>query len=475
MQQQGGIRTHRLLRKTDADMTHGVIWKQLLEFSIPMGIGLVFQQLYNTVDTVVVGRFVGKEALAAVGSTGSIINMLVGFCAGLATGSSVVISQRYGAHDYAQLHVAVHTTISVTLILCAVMTGLGLLLVDPMLALMGTPADVLPQARTYLTIYFAGVGGLLIYNMGSGVLQAVGDTRRPLYFLCFSALVNTVLDLVFVIVFGMGVEGVAYATILAQFLSAGLVLWVLSRDNAPYGIRWTHLCLSREMLGQILTIGMPSAIQQAVTSFSNVFVQGYINAFGSTCMAGWSSYSKLDGFILIPVQSIALASTTFVGQNYGARNLRRARAGTWQALWMSLGITAIASVLVMAFARPLLGMFTQEPEVLDYGVRFLMWISPCYLLICFNQIFAGALRGIGNARAPVLVMLGSFVVFRQLYLYVNSLLGNAFVPVALAYPVGWALCSVLLTVLFLRSRLCREGQVEQANASAPMQSAHEEP
>ena len=420
-----------------------------------MGIGLVFQQMYNMVDTIVVGRFVGKEALAAVGSTGSIINMLVGFCAGLATGASVVISQCYGARDHARLHDAVHTTITISLILCGIMTGLGLLIVDPALRMMGTPADVYGEAKTYLTIYFAGVSGLLIYNMGAGILQAVGDTRRPLYFLSFSAIVNTVLDLVFVIYFHLGVAGVAYATIIAQFLSSVLILIVLSQDNAPYGIRWKHLGIKPAILKQILKIGMPSAIQQAVTSFSNVFVQGYINSFGSACMAGWSSYGKLDSLILVPVQSIAMASTTFVGQNYGAHNMKRAREGTKQALILSLMITALISAGVMLFARTLLGLFTQDADVLEYGRRFTLIISPFYLLICFNQIFAGALRGIGNARAPVLVMLGSFVLFRQLYLFVNNLLGNAFVPVALAYPVGWALCSILLTVLYLRSDICR--------------------
>ncbi len=462
----GGLFTRKLHGKTDADMTQGVIWRQLLRFSIPMAIGLVFQQLYNTVDTIVVGRFVGKEALAAVGSTGSIVNMLVGFCAGLATGATVVISQCYGAHEHKDLHDAVHTTIAITFLLCLVMTGLGLLIVEPSLRMMGTPEDVLPQARTYLTIYFSGMSGLLMYNMGAGVLQAVGDTRRPLYFLCFSAIINTALDLVFVIVFKMGVAGVAYATILAQFLSAALELIVLSRDNAPYGIRWPHVKIHREMLSRILKIGLPSAVQQTVTSFSNVFVQGYINSFGSACMAGWSSYGKLDGLILIPVQSIAMASTTFVGQNYGARNMPRARKGAKQALLLSLGITAVISLLVILFAHNLLLLFTSDPEVLYYGRRFIVMISPFYLLICFNQVFAGALRGIGNAKAPVAVMLLSFVLFRQIYLYVNSLLGNSFTAVALAYPVGWTLCSALLTVLYLRSALCRTQPAEQGAAEA---------
>ena len=451
----GAKGTQKLLRKTDADMTHGVIWKQLLEYSIPMAIGLVFQQMYNMVDTIVVGQFVGKEALAAVGSTGSIMNMLVGFCAGLATGASVVISQYYGAHNYQKLHDAVHTTIVITLILCLLMTGLGLLIVKPALLLMGTPADVIDLADEYLTIYFAGVTGLLIYNMGNGILQAVGDTRRPLYFLVFSAIVNTVLDLVFVIQFGLGVAGVAYATIIAQMLSAILILVTLNRDQGPYGLRWSKLHISMDVLNRILKIGMPSAIQQTLTSFSNVFVQGYINAFGSACMAGWSAFNKLDAFILVPVQSIAMASTTFVGQNYGANNLARARKGTNRAMVISLAITVFCSAVVMLFATTLLSLFTQDAEVLEFGRKFTLLVSPFYLMICFNQIYAGALRGIGNARAPMLVMLGSFVLFRQIYLYVNSLFGNTFIAVALAYPVGWVLCSILLTVLYRRSALGR--------------------
>lgn len=436
-------------------MTQGVIWKQLSEFSVPMAIGLLFQQMYNTVDTIVVGRCVGKEALAAVGSTGSIINMLVGLCAGLATGASVVISQCYGAHDYKKLHDAVHTTILVTFFLCVLATGAGLLIVEPMLRMMDTPADVFDQASIYLTIYFAGVSGLLIYNMGSGILRAVGDSTRPLYFLIFSAVINIGLDLLFVLAFNLGVAGVAYATIISQFLSAILVLVVLTRDNAPYGIRWGDLRIEKGMLKRVLAIGFPSGIQQALTSFSNVFVQSYINFFGSDCMAGWSSYNKLDVFVLIPVQSIALASTTFVGQNYGAQNHDRARKGVNQALWMSLGITALLSVVVMLLARPLLTLFTTDAPVLDYGVYFVQMVSPFYIIICFNQIYAGALRGVGNARAPMLIMLFSFVLFRQIYLYTVKLLGNELMWVSVAYPMGWIVCSILLFICYKRSKLCR--------------------
>ena len=220
---------------------------------------------------------------------------------------------------------AVHTSIAATLVLCVFATAVGMLIVDPMLRMMSTPEDVFQQSKTYLMIYFAGITGLLIYNMGSAILRAVGDSRRPLYFLCFSAINNIIFDLLFVLAFGWGVAGVAYATILSQFLSALLVLYSLTHDNAAYGIRWRQLCIRRDVLRGIFSVGLPSGIQQGITGFSNVFVQAYINGFGSACMAGWSSYNKLDAFILIPVQSIALASTTFVGQNWGAKKLARAR------------------------------------------------------------------------------------------------------------------------------------------------------
>ncbi len=445
----------RLLKQGASDMTEGVIWKQLLEFSIPMMIGLLFQQMYNTVDAIIVGRFVGKEALAAVGSTSTIVNMLVGLCAGLSTGASVVISQSYGAHDNKSLSDAVHTTISVTLVLCVLATGLGLFIVEPMLRIMQTPADVLGAAKEYLSIYFSGIFGLLLYNMGSGILRAVGDSRRPLYFLCFSAVVNTVLDLIFILKFRLGVAGAAYATILAQFLSALLVMFSLSRGDAPYGIHWKKLRFSPAPLKRILSIGLPAGLQQALTSFSNVFVQSYINFFGSACMAGWASYNKIDVFLLIPVQSLALASSTFVGQNYGAGKLPRARAGVKQALFMSLGVTAVLSVLLIAFHRPLLMLFSTDETVLRFGERFITLISPFYVAMCFNQIFAGAVRGVGDGRTPMIVMLSSFVVFRQLYLYVGKLLGGGFLHVALAYPVGWAVCSMLMLITYRRSKLCR--------------------
>jgi len=324
-----------------------------------------------------------------------------------------------------------------------------------MLAFMQTPEDVMADAGLYLTIYFAGISGILFYNLGSGILRAVGDSRRPLFFLILSALLNTVLDLLFVLGFHMKVDGVALATVLSQILSALLILLTLSLEKETYGIRWRQIRVDRESLGQILRIGLPSSIQSAITSFSNVFVQSYINYFGSACMAGYGIYGKIDAFALIPVQSISMSSTTFVGQNWGAQQPARARQGVRVATVMSIIATAVLGLLVFVLARPLMTLFSPEEDVIEYGIRFIRIVTPFYLAICFNQIYAGALRGVGDATMPTVIMLISFVAFRQVYLAVSKALGAGFVAVALAYPVGWILCSTLLIIRYSRSVLVR--------------------
>lgn len=440
-------------------MTEGNIWKHMLRFSVPTAIGLLFQQLYNTVDTLVVGQFVGQQAQAAVGSTGPIINTIVGFCAGLATGASVVISQRYGAHDREGLGKAVHTTVALTFLVSLIATVVGQIIITPMLRFMQTPEDVMPESGSYLSIYFAGVSGVLFYNLGSGILRAVGDSRRPLVFLIISALLNTVLDLLFVLAFGMGVNGVAYATVLSQVVSALLILITLTKEKGDYGIRWRKLRIDRQSFVRILQLGLPSSIQAAITAFSNVFVQSYINAFGSACMAGYGVYGKIDAFALIPVQSISMSSTTFVGQNWGAGKPGRAREGVRTATVMSLVSTAVLGLIVFVLARPLMSFFSPEEEVIEYGIRFIRIVTPFYIAICFNQIYAGALRGVGDATMPTVIMLASFVVFRQIYLAVTKALGAGFIAVALAYPVGWILCSTLLIIRYSRSVLVKNATV----------------
>ena len=441
-------------RKKTRDMTQGAIWKHLLAFALPLMVGNLFQQLYNTVDSIVVGQFVSKQALAAVGSTTSIINMLVGFFSGVSVGAGVVISQRFGAKDPEGVHRAVHTTISLTLIIGLVGTLVGIFLAPVMLTLMKTPADVFVEAKAYLQIYFGGISGLMLYNMGSGILRAVGDSRRPLYFLMFSSCVNIVLDLVFVLGFRMGVEGVAYATIIAQFASAALIYLTLYRTHDVHRFQPSKLRIDGEMVRRIIRVGLPSGLQQALTSFSNVFVQSYINSFGTNCVAGWSCYHRIDQFILLPMQSISMASTTFVGQNIGHRDLERTEKGIRTAVLLSIVVTGILITLVFIFCVPLIKIFNDDPAVLEYGKTFIRLISPFYLIICFNQIYAGALRGAGDAKAPMFIMLFSFVLFRQIYLAVGTqfpALNNPWF-VGLGYPAGWAMCSTLQLTYYYKSK-----------------------
>jgi len=430
------------------DMTEGPIAKQLISFAAPMLIGLIFQQLYNTVDTIVVGNFVSAQALAAVGTTGPLINSLLGFFNGFSAGATVVIARAFGARSPRDVHNAVHTTLLMTLLLAAFVTAAGLLLTPTLLRLMRAPADMLPDATTYLRIYFLGISGLMIYNMGAGILRAVGDSKRPLYFLIFSALLNTAGDLLFVLVFHLGVAGVAYATILAQGLSALLILYVLITSDGIHRLQPRKLRIHGSTLKKIIAIGLPTALQSAITAFSNVFVQSYINVFGSSCAAGWSIYGKLDQFALLPLQSISMASATFVGQNLGALNIPRAKRGIRSALAMGMGCTAVLMLPLMLFARPLLSLFNQEEEVLYYGCMFVLWISPFYLFACVNDILGGALRGAGESLATMICMLMSFVVIRQIYLYVISCLTHSALLVGLGYPLGWVLCCISLVTCY---------------------------
>lgn len=432
------------------DMTSGSTWPLLVRFALPLLAGNLFQQLYNTVDSIVVGNYVGKEALAAIGSTTSLINTLVGFFMGLATGASVVISQYFGARDIPNLRKTVHTMMAGTLILAVVFTGIGVACSPFMLRLMATPDDVMEGATVYLRIYFEGLAALMIYNIGSGILRAVGDSKRPLVFLVVSSLVNVVLDLVFVIVFHWGIAGVAYATIISEAISALMVLFVLMHTKECYQLRVRELRVDGPILKRISAIGLPAGIQQAITAFSNVFVQAYINNFGSSCMAGWASYSKIDQFVLLPMQSMALASTTFAGQNYGAKNLKRAKHGVDVSLGLAAAITAILIIPIMIFARELVSMFNHEPDVLYYGSFFLRVSSPFYVLCCVNQVYAGALRGFGKATVPMVIMLGSFVLFRQIYLFIVTHITDSFYPVSVAYPVGWIVCSIIMSVYYHR-------------------------
>ena len=435
--------THHRQARYDVDMTQGSITKHLINFSLPLLLGNLFQQLYNMVDTWVVGNYVSNEAFSAVGTVGPVINTLIGFFLGLSSGAGVVISQYYGAGREEKVRQAVHTALMLTLVLGVVFTAAGIAMTPLMLQLMKTPAEVAPEQAAYLRIYFAGVMGLLLYNMGSGILRAVGDSRRPFYFLVVSAVLNTVLDLLFVIKFHMGVEGVAYATIIAQAVSALLTLWVLMRAEGGIRLELRALRFTWSVLRQIVAVGIPAALQMAITAFSNVFVQSYINYFGPDCMSGWTAYTKVDQLVILPVQSISMANTTFVGQNLGVGDTPRAKKGVRISLWLSVAVTAVLLIPVLLFAPDLTAFFNSKAEVVSYGALLLRLLSPFYFFFCINQIYAGALRGAGNSQMPMWIMLGSFVVFRQIYLYIMSnYISNEIIPIALSYPAGWFVCSV---------------------------------
>ena len=449
------------LRRGDVDMTEGSIVRHILTFALPLLVGNIFQQLYNMVDTWVVGNYVSNAAFSAVGSIGPIINLLIGFFLGLSSGAGVVISQYYGARNEDKVRETVHTAILMTLVMAALFTVTGVLMAPFMVDLMKAPADVRPEAITYLTIYFSGVAGLMVYNMGAGVLRAVGDSRRPFFFLCVSALLNTALDLLFVLAFDMGVAGVAWATVIAQCVSAVLVLITLLRADSCIRLIPRQLRISWEMLKKIFKIGIPAALQMAVTSFSNVIVQSYINYFQTDVMAGWTAYGKIDQILFMPMQSIALASTTFVGQNLGRNQVDRAKRGVRIALAMAECSTVLMMIPVLLFAPHLVAFFNAKAEVVMYGTKLLRTITPFYVLCCVNQVYASALRGAGNSRAPMIIMLCSFVLFRQLYLYVMAnYIANELIPIAMGYPAGWFVCSTLTSIYFHRASLARSRVVD---------------
>ena len=447
-------------KKRDVDMTEGNILRHIIAFALPLLVGNLFQQLYNTVDTWVVGNFVNNEAYSAVGTVGPIINMLIGFFLGLSSGAGVVISQYYSAKQHDKVQETVHTAILMTLILGVLFTVIGISMIPLMLKLIKMPDTVTGEATTYLTIYFAGIMGLMLYNIGAGILRAVGDSKRPFYFLVVCALLNTVLDLLFVLVFHMGVAGVALATILSQSISAILVLITLMRSDNCIRLDLRKLKIHMPMLKKIFKVGIPAALQMAITGFSNIFVQSYINFFGENCMSGWTTYSKVDQLLFLPMQSISLASTTFVGQNLGKNLVQRAKKGVTVSMLIAVASTVVLMLPVMLFAPQIVAFFNSEPAVVECGAMLLRWLSPFYVLCCFNQIYSGALRGAGNSRAPMIIMLSSFVAFRQIYLFIMARAWNEIIPIAMSYPAGWLLCSTLTAVYYHSVQLGKNRLVE---------------
>ena len=418
-------------------MTEGTIWEQLLLFSIPLLIGNLFQQLYNTVDSIVVGNFIGSEALAAVGSSNSLINLIIGMFLGIATGAGVIISQYYGAGDERKLSWAVHTCIALSLIGGVALSILGVLASPLILKWMGTPDDVMDGSVIYLRIFFSGSLFNLLYNMTAGVLRAVGDSRRPLYYLAVSSAVNVVLDLLFVVGFHMGIAGAAWATIIAQAVSAALALIALMRTQDIYRVELKKIKIDVRMMKRILAIGIPSGIQQSIISLSNVIVQANINIYGSAAMAGYGASSKIDGFVTLPLQSFCIAATTFTGQNIGAKKKKRVMQGIFQGIAISLVYTLILSPILLWRSEDVLRIFSSDPDVLEYGRISMTILIPLYSTLAIHQILMGTFRGAGKTMVTMLIGLGNMCILRMIYINGIVPFFHSFEAVMLCYPITW--------------------------------------
>lgn len=436
---------------TVRDMTEGIIWRHLINFAFPLFVGNIFQQLYNTVDSVVVGNFVGADALGAVTSTVPIVLTLIGAFVGMSMGSSVVISQYFGAKDVTNLRKSTHTAVVSTIILSLMISAIGYYATPYMLVMMNTPASVLKEAVVYLQIFSLGLGGLMLYNMGAAILRAVGDSKRPLYYLIFASILNIFLDLLFVIKFNLGVAGVAYATILAQLISGLAIFYRLFKSNEVHSLSWSEMKIDAEILKRIIKIGFPAGFQMALTSFSNVFVQAYINAYGAASTAGWGIYARVDAFVTLSTQSMSMSITTFVGQNAGAKRPDRIRDGLRACKKISLTVSISIITFIYFFAPFIVSLFNRDAEVLRYGVLFMRLNCIFDPFNVLNQTHAGALRGVGDSRTPMLIMLGSFVVFRQIYLFIISRITSTVHFIALGYPVGWIVCCALILLHIKRS------------------------
>lgn len=432
-------------------MTEGSITRKLILFAIPLFLGQLLQQLYNVVDSVVVGNVLGKEALAAVSTTGSLIFLMVGFINGLFMGSGVIIGKRYGAKDYEGVSVAAHTGIAFALLMGIVLTVVGFFFTPVLLTWMGTPADVMPNSVLYFKIYFLGGLGNVMYSACCGVFQAMGDSRRPLYYLIVSTVINTVLDILFVKFLGFGIGGAAAATIIAQFISAGLAFIKLTRVDGPHRIFLKKLKMHRETLAKELKIGFPTGVQNSVIAIGNVVVQSNINAFGSVAMAGCGSYFKLEGFVFLPITCMSMALTTFVSQNMGAGKLERVKKGALRGNLISVGCAEVIGVLVYAFAPVLLRMFSSEADVLAVGTTQARTESLFFCLLALNHCLAGVLRGAGKTTVPMAVMLSSWCLLRITYITVIVRIIPVVNVIFWAYPLTWSVSAVIFLIYYFKA------------------------
>lgn len=438
------------VQKTKANgITEGSIFGQLLLFFFPILFGTFFQQLYNTADAVVVGRFVGKQALAAVGGTTStLINLMVGFFVGLSSGATVVISQYYGAKKADKVHWAVHTSVAFSVIGGVLFMAVGLVGARWALTAMHTPEDVMDHAVTYIRIYFLGMVPNLLYNMGAGILRAVGDSRRPLYFLIGSCFVNIILDVVLVAVLRMGVAGAALATISSQLFSAILVILCLTRTQDMYKVEWRKIRIDSRMLQRIIRIGIPAGMQSVMYNISNIIIQAGVNNLGTDNVTAWATYGKVDGLYWMMINALGISVTTFVGQNYGARRMDRVRKGAGACMVIGVVLTAIVSTALYFWGYLFIELFTSDPQVQLISQSLIHFMVPTFITYITIEILSGTLRGVGDAWMPLIITGVGVCLVRVIWIIFALPHFNTILAAAFCYPMTWALTSAAFAVYY---------------------------
>lgn len=431
-------------------MSEGSIAKKIIYFAIPLFLGNLFQQLYNTADSLIVGNFLGSSALAAVASSGNLIFLLVGFFNGISVGAGVVIARFFGAHDHRRVHLSIHTTVALGIVCGIVLTILGVVFAPKILILMGTPQDVLPNSIIYFRVYFMGSLAFVLYNAFTGILQALGDSKHPLYYLIISSVINVVLDVVFITAFDMGVGGAALATIISQIVSAVLCFVHLIKLPA-YPLKVQQIRFDLPMLKLVIQNGLPAGIQNSIIALANVVVQSYINSFGQMAVAGCGAYSKIEGFGFLPITCFALAMTTFVSQNIGAKKYDRVKKGTRFGIICSLVLAQIIGMIIFIGAPFLIGLFDSTQDVISYGTMQARTVTLFYFLLAFSHCIAGILRGAGKSMIPMIVMMIFWCVVRVLYISIALHLVHDIHLVFWAYPITWACSSIVFLWFYLFS------------------------
>lgn len=432
-------------------MTEGKISKKIILFAMPIFLGNLFQQLYHIIDSLVVGNVLGKDALAAVSSSGSLIFLIVGFISGIFVGAGVVIARYYGAKNMKDLSIAVHTTIAFGLIAGVLVTVVGIGLTPWMLRMMGTPDDVLPNSILFFRLYFAGGIGIVMYNTCMGIFQAVGDSRHPLYYLIISSIVNVVLVILFVAILDFGIAGAAIATVISQFVSAILAFVKLLRVEGVHRVYISQIRIQPKMLVSLLKMGIPTGVQNSVIGFANVIVQSNINKFGSVAMAGCGSYSKLEGFAFLPITSFSVALTTFIGQNLGAKNYERAKKGARFGILTGVLLSEVVGIILWILAPILISFFNNQSDVIEFGVLQTRTEALFYFLLALSHCLAGILRGAGKSSVPMIVMLICWCAIRITYITIMVDIIPDIRVVFWAYPLTWFLSSIIFLIYYKKA------------------------